>query len=82
MKHNDTIYHPIPSSEYSRYELAIIHDEKLRLCWQGDDNILHLIILFPHDLQTQNKAEYLLAHNLSGDQFSIRLDYICRYEVI
>lgn len=82
MKYNDTTYHPIPGAEYSRYELAILHHEHLRLCWQEPDKLLHLMALTPDDLLSKDRAEFLFAHNIAGHNYKIRLDYIRHFEII
>ena len=82
MKHNDTTYQPISCAEYSRYEVAILHNEHLRLCWKDPNNLLHMLMLIPFDLQTKKGGEYLLGNDKSGQSYQIRLDYIQRCEVI
>jgi transcriptional antiterminator Rof (Rho-off) len=72
-------YHPISCADYSRYEVSILHQEPLRLAWKDENDQLHLQALFPIDLQTRDKGEFLVARDNSGQSFSIRLDYIINY---
>lgn len=71
-------YVPIDCALYSRYELAILHHERLQIVWRDENNTCHVEILSPIDLQTLNHAEYLLAKNDTGDMRKLRLDQIVR----
>lgn len=73
-----TDYIPIDCAEYSRYELAIMRRQWLRLAWRDLDGAPYLEAVQPLDLQTRNKAEFLLARSRSGKQLKLRLDQIIR----
>ena len=71
-------YIPIDCALYSRYELAILHHERLQIVWRDTSDTCHVENLFPIDLQTLDHAEYLLAENDAGDAHRLRLDQIVR----
>jgi Rho-binding antiterminator len=76
----DDKYTPIDCGVYSNYELAIMHRQKLRLSWHGDNGIDHLDTVAPKDLKTDNHEEFLIAESSSGDELQIRLDKIHHME--
>lgn len=71
-----TDYHPIDCAIYSRYELAIMHRERLRVCWRDAAGITRVQTLDPRDLQTRAGAEYLLGVGSNGQRLELRLDRI------
>ncbi|MGA7801462.1 MAG: transcriptional antiterminator, Rof [Gammaproteobacteria bacterium] len=71
-----TDYRPIDCAIYSRYELAIMHRERLRVCWHGEDGMSHVETLRPRDLQTRSGAEYLIATGADDRRLELRLDRI------
>ncbi|HKJ08807.1 MAG TPA: transcriptional antiterminator, Rof [Gammaproteobacteria bacterium] len=71
-----TDYRPIDCALYSRYEVAILHRERLRVCWRDAAAVTHLEILQPQDLQTRSGAEYLIATGKGGQRLELRLDRI------
>jgi len=71
-------YIPIDCALYSRYELTILHRQRLRVAWHDPDGTTHVAVLQPIDLQTRQHAEYLLAKNASGALLELRLDRIVR----
>ena len=71
-------YIPIDCALYSRYELAILHRERLQIVWRDKNNTCHVETISPIDLQTRNHVEYLLAQNNTGDTRKLRLDQIVR----
>ena len=73
---NKDDYIPIDCERYSRYELAIIRHNRLRVGWRDPDGSCHLDCLEPFDLQTRNHAEYLLASTSDGHKITLRLDRI------
>jgi Rho-binding antiterminator len=73
-------YIPIDCSLYSRYELAVMHRQRLKLVWRSSDGIVHMEILLPMDLRTRDHAEYLLLRRQSGEALEMRLDQIVRVE--
>lgn len=75
-EHND--YTPIDCEQYSRYELAIMHRQRLRVVWLDRNGNSHLETLLPINLNTRDHAEYLLARNLHGKELELRLDRIVR----
>lgn len=74
-----TDYRPIPCSQYSRYELAILHHEHLRVTWV-EQNVIYDQVVRPTDLQTRNHEEFLLCEDGAGRPRTIRLDRIRRCE--
>jgi Rho-binding antiterminator len=71
-------YTPIDCELYSRYELAIMHRQKLRLAWRDPEGTYHLETLLPVDLRTRDHAEYLLSRTKTGRVIEMRLDRIIR----
>jgi Rho-binding antiterminator len=74
--HDD--YTPIDCEQYSRYELAIMHRQRLRIAWRDRDGDSHLENLLPINLNTRNHAEYLLVRGQSGKVRELRLDRIIK----
>jgi len=73
----DIPYQPISCELHSEYELAIMHKNKLCLTWRKDGEIVTEENIIPVDVQTKNKAEYLVVKRPEQTElFSIRLDYI------
>ncbi len=75
-------YRPIDCGLYSRYEVAIMHRDWLKLSWRDAEGMNHLEVLRPVDLETRDGAEYLIAHNRNGDRFRLRLDRIDRVDPV
>ena len=76
-KKNDTPYQPISCELHSLYELAIMHKKKLCLTWCKEGDVVTEINIIPVDIQTKNKAEYLIVKTPElNNLLSIRLDYI------
>ena len=69
-------YSPIDCATYSRYELAILRRQPLRLRWRDVDGIVHLEVVVPTDLQTAQGVEYLEARTSDGRTLRWRLDEI------
>jgi len=76
-------YQPISCELHSEYELAIMHKNRLCITWRKDGIIVMDENVIPVDIQTKNKAEYLIVKTHKNNAvYSIRLDYIieiCRY---
>lgn len=73
-------YHPISCALHSRYELAVLRRERLRLRWLGEDGAERQAELLPTDVQTRAGAEYLQARDAAGAEVCIRLDWILAAE--
>jgi len=74
---SDIPYQPISCELHSQYELAIMHKNKLCLTWCKDGEVVTEANVIPVDVQTKNKAEYLVAKTSEQNAlFSIRLDQI------
>ncbi len=73
-------YTPIDCEIYAKYELAIMHRQRLRLAWRDPNGASHLEIMLPVDLETRDHAEYLHALNGHGEARVLRLDWIIRAE--
>ena len=77
-----TDYVPIDCAVHSGYELAIMHRQQLRLAWRDRDGIIHIKMVTPTDLRTQNHEEFLDVTDERGDIYSIRLDRIHNHEIL
>ena len=72
-------YQAISCELHSEYELAIMHKESLCLTWRNGDKLVTEKNIIPVDIQTKNKAEYLVVKTLECNTvFSIRLDDIIK----
>jgi len=69
-------YESIDCSTYSEYELAIIRRQRLRMRWRGADDLDHLEVVTPLDLETRAGEEFLIARTSGGDRLRVRLDHI------
>ena len=76
------IYQPISCDLHSQYELAIMHKNKLQLSWSCDDELFTDTNILPLDVQTKNKAEYLLAVTSKDENLCIRLDHITKMRIL
>ena len=75
-------YDPVSCDIYSRYELAILRGQRLRVAWRaarGTDRVEHLQ---PIILRTRTGGEYMIARNLMGQRRVMRLDRIRRVEFL
>ena len=75
-------YTPIDCELYSRYELAIMHRQRLRVAWRDDDGQSHIDALYPINLHSHNRAEFLLAKNRFGKILELRLDRIIKADPV
>jgi len=73
---DDETYTPIDCGVYSEYELAIMHQRRMRLHWQDEEGTDHVESVMPKDLKTEEKREYLLAEQQDGTTLKVRLDHI------
>ena len=73
-------YIPIDCGQYSEYELAIMHHDRLQLTFHDADGTTHIDLLQPSDLHTRNGVEFLEATCSDGSVREIRLDHIVRYK--
>lgn len=78
----NTPYKPISCNLHSQYELAIMHKSKLELSWSAEGQTLTATNILPLDLQTKNKAEYLIAQSASNENLCIRLDQIIKMRIL
>ena len=70
-------YRPVSCQQHSKYELAIMHKQRLSIRWQDENGALHTEMLLPIDVKTENGAEYLLLKRQPDDeQIKLRLDKI------
>jgi Rho-binding antiterminator len=74
-----TDYIPIDCGLYNEYELAIMHNERLRLSWRDPDGNTRIGIITPIDLRTRSGAEFLVVTEGDGETFTIRLDRIVQF---
>lgn len=68
-------YQPVSCETHSRYELAILHHQKLKITF-WDKQKKHTKTLLPVDLVTLNGSEYLIVEENKKIRKSIRLDHI------
>jgi len=75
-------YTPISCDLHSQYELAIMHKNKLALTYKLHDCSIVKHTVLPLDLQTKNKAEYLLILDSKNKKICIRLDHILEMRIL
>lgn len=75
-----TDYTPIDCGQYSEYELAILRQKRLRICWHDADGQSHIDVFMPIDLFTRSSEEFLLLDRGDGEPFELRLDRISKTE--
>lgn len=76
------IYQPVSCDVHSQYELAIMHKNQLQLSWFIKGEIITEQNIVPLDVQTKNKAEYLIAKSSNGENLCIRLDHITEMRIL
>lgn len=76
MSTDDIIYTPIDCGAYSEYEVAILHQQRLRLTWRDEEGNERTDVVLPRDLTTEDKREFLIASGSDGSPLRIRLDLI------
>lgn len=82
MDSNNDTYKPVSCDLHSQYELAIMHKSKLHLTYQSENHSSVSNIVTPTDVQTKNKAEYLIAVTSRGENLCIRLDHIIEMRIL
>jgi Rho-binding antiterminator len=75
-------YVPIPCDIYSRYELAILRRQTLRIAWRGTHGIDRIEPLKPLNLRTRAGGEYMIARNPVGQRRVMRLDRILNVQTL
>ena len=73
-------YTPVSCDMHSEFELLIMRNKKIKLCWQNEQGSKHSSIAWPKDLQTKSGEEFLLLTNENNTQQKIRLDRILSFE--
>ncbi|RDH81161.1 MAG: hypothetical protein DIZ80_13675 [endosymbiont of Galathealinum brachiosum] len=76
----DKPYIPIACADYDIYEIAIMHNKRLRVKWMTEQGMIQSESLIPQKLQIINKAEYLIVDSKITDK--IRLDKIQQAAII
>lgn len=79
---SDAPYQPISCDLHSQYELAIMHKNKLSLSWLEDGEVVTGTGITPVDVQTKNKAEYLIAKTAEQQDLCLRLDHIVEMHIL
>lgn len=74
-----TDYKPISCGSYDRFEVAIMHGEKLHLVWQNE-NVYYDRVVTPVNLETRNGEEFLFVRTAEAEIHTIRLDRIRKME--
>ena len=82
MKSKDKTYQPISCALHSQYELAIMHQNKLQLSWLSEGQLVTETDISPIDVQTKNKAEYLIAVTADNKNLCLRLDHITEMRIL
>lgn len=72
-----TDYVPISCALHSKYELAILRRQRLRLVW-NDSSVIHDQVVQPLDLKTTNREEFLICRTADDTTQNIRLDRVQR----
>lgn len=80
--YSDSPYQPISCDLHSQYELAIMHKSKLSLTWLKDGDLVRETNITPVDVQTKNKAEFLIAKKSGQENIVLRLDHIVEMRVL
>lgn len=75
-------YKPVDCDLYSRYELAILRRQRLRLAWYDHNGQCHLQAVQPLNLRSRARSEYMLARTASGHIVELRLDQIIRVSAL
>jgi len=75
-------YQPVSCDLHSQYELAIMHKNKLCLSWLEDGEVVTETNITPVDVQTKNKAEYLIAKTAEQEPLCLRLDHIIKMKIM
>jgi Rho-binding antiterminator len=75
-------YIPVGCDIYSRYELAILRQHRLRVSWRDAADQLHVDVLRPRNLITRNHAEFMLAERSDGIEMELRLDRIVKTQAL
>lgn len=78
----DMSYKPVSCELYSQYELAIMHKSELCLSWVENGVAVTKAGIIPLDIQTKNKAEFLLVKTPEQDELVIRLDQITEMHIL
>lgn len=82
MKSKVETYQPISCALHSQYELAIMHQNKLQLSWLSEGQLVTETDISPIDVQTKNKAEYLIAVTADNKNLCLRLDHITEMRIL
>ena len=82
MDSNEDTYKPVSCDLHSQYELAIMHKNKLHLSWLSDGEVVTETNVLPLDVQTKNKAEFLIAETYEHKNLCIRLDHITKMRIL
>lgn len=82
MDNKDNTYQPISCDLHSQYELAIMHKNKLQLSWLSEGELVTETNISPLDIQTKNRAEYLIAVTADSKNLCIRLDHITEMRIL
>ena len=82
MNDNTDIYQPVSCELHSQFELAIMHKNKLQIIYKAENNSTITDIITPLDVQTKNKAEYLIALSPANKNLTIRLDVILEMHIL
>lgn len=82
MNNNEDTYKPVSCDLHSQYELAIMHKNKLQLSWLSEGEFVTESNISALDVQTKNKAEYLIAVTSHGENLCIRLDHITEMRIL
>lgn len=79
---NNKPYTPVSCDMHSEFELLIMHNTQIKLCWQDQKGNKHNSNAWPKDLQTKSGEEFLLITDENNTQQKVRLDRIQSFEKI
>lgn len=82
MENENNHYQPVSCELHSQFELTIMHKSKLELSWLSEGELITETNILPLDVQTKDKAEYLLAVNAENKNLCIRLDHIRKMRIL
>lgn len=74
-----TDYTPVDCGLHSEYELACMHQDRLKLSWRDAAGEVHIETIIPLDLRTHNSEEFMVVAGTDGTELEIRLDRITHF---
>ncbi len=69
-------YFPIACALHEHYQFAVLNKQSLDLIWRDENGLRHIERIYPLDVYTKEKAEFLLVDIRGVGEVAIRLDFI------